>query len=115
MSTSLTSQAANPARPAAHGVVSRWGAPALLVVATSYAASSVALHPVTMPETGAIGAAMHPLVLFAIGLAPMLGAAIVVWSSRHALSREERRSQLTGAAMSAVLFFQALLLVRLFG
>jgi hypothetical protein len=57
---------------------------------------------------------VRPLALFAIGLAPMIGASLVVWTMRSSLSPAERRSRLLGAATSAVLFVPALLLVRLF-
>jgi hypothetical protein len=114
MSTSLTSKAETAVEPVARGLVPEWGPLGLLAIAICYASSSVFFKTATTSQAGLISSAFQPFVLFAIGLAPMFGAALVVWTSRNCLSLQERRSQLVGAAMSAVLFFPALLLVRFF-
>jgi len=115
MSTSLTSpvQALN-AQPAASGALAKWGPLALVMVAAFYAASSGFFHSASLRQAGSLRLAIRPLLLFSIGIAPMVGASLVVWTSRHNFSPRERRSQLIGAAMSAILFFPALLLVRFF-
>lgn len=114
MATLPTPQSGTENNQAAHSALAKLARLTLLTMATVYAASSAFLAPASPPPTGLLRAAIQPLALFAIGLAPMLGAALVVWIARHGLSRRERRSQLVGAAMSAVLFFPALLLVRFF-
>ncbi len=94
-----------------HTLFSGWGAVAVFSAALFFAGSGLINardHHVS------VGAMLAPVLLFAIGLAPMIGAALVVWTSRGSLAPEERRSQLIGASLSAVLFFPALLLVRAF-
>ena len=114
MFTSLTSQAEPATAPAERGVMVKWGPLTLLTVATFYATSSAFCIPAISQLAGIISSPLQPLFLFALGIAPMFGAALVVWTSRTRLSPQERRSQLMGAAMSAVLFFPAVLLVRFF-
>lgn len=88
---------------------------ALLVVAIAYAGVGLLLRPERLGVSPLFHSAIHTVTLFATGLAPMLGAAFVVWVLRHSLSPAERRSWLLGAATSAALFLPALLLVRSFG
>ena len=114
MAKSLTSQSSTANDQAARSMLVKLAPPTLLTIATFYAASSAFLDPASRPPTGMVHTAIQPLALFAIGLSPMFGAALVVWTARRGLSPQERRSQLVGAAMSAVLFFPALLLVRFF-
>ena len=114
MFTSLTSQAEPATAPAERGVMVKCGPLTLLIFATFYATSSAFCIPAISQSAAVYSSAFQPLFLFAVGLAPMFGAALVVWTSRSGLSPQERRSQLVGAAMSAVLFFPAVLLVRFF-
>ena len=94
-----------------HTLFSGWGAVAVFSAALVFAGSSLINAP---HHHVSVSAMLAPVLLFAIGLAPMIGAALVVWTSRGSLAPEERRSQLIGASLSAVLFFPALLLVRAF-
>ena len=95
-----------------HTLFSGWGAVAVFSAALVFAGSSLinaSHHHVS------VSAMLAPVLLFAIGLAPMIGAALVVWDI-PGVSRAGRSagSQLIGASLSAVLFFPALLLVRAF-
>ena len=104
-------EGANPLFTSIHFLFSGWGAVAVFSAAIVFAASSL----ITAHDHQFSGGVMlAPVLLFAIGLAPMIGAALVVWTSRRSLAPAERRSQLIGASLSAVLFFPALLLVRAF-
>lgn len=101
-----------------HGVrhlVTERGPLVLLVVAVAYASTALMLRPEGLGFDPLFRAAIYPVALFAIGLVPMLATTFIVWASRHSLSPAERRSRLAGAAMSAVLFLPALLLIRAFG
>ena len=98
MFTSLTSQAEPAIAPAERGVMVKWGPLTLLSVATLYATSSAFCIPAISQNAAVHSSAFQPLFLFAVGLAPMFGAALVVWTSRSGLSPQERRSQLVGAA-----------------
>jgi hypothetical protein len=95
--------------------VAECGPIVLLVVAIAYAGVGLLLRSESLSVNPLFHSAIHTVALFATGLAPMLGAALVVWLSRHSLSPAERRSWLLGAATSAALFLPALLLVRTFG
>ena len=94
-----------------HALFSGWGAVAVFSAALVFAGSSLIN---TRDHHVSVSATLAPVLLFAIGLAPIIGAALVVWTSRGSLAPEERRAQLIGASLSAVLFFPALLLVRAF-
>lgn len=95
--------------------IAAWRPLAVLVAALAYAGAGCFVRFGSITEGGLTASIPHVIVLFAAGLAPVLGAAVVVWTSRGSLSPTKRRSQLTGAAMGAVLFFPALLLLRWFG
>ena len=114
MFTSLTSQAEPATAPAERGVMVKWGPLTLLTVATFYSTSSGFCIPAISQHARVNSSALQPLFLFAVGIAPVFGAALMVWTSRHGVSPQERRSQLVGAAMSAFLFLPAVLLVRFF-
>ncbi len=111
---SSKAQGGEPAIPvftSIQALFSGWGAVAVFSAALVFAGSSL----ITAHDHRVLASAMlAPVLLFAIGLAPMIGAALVVWTSRGSLAPTERRSQLIGASLSAVLFFPALLLVRAF-
>ena len=100
-----------PVSTSIRAVLSGWGAVTVFSAAIVFAGSGLidaGDHAVSLSTM------LAPVLLFAIGLAPVIGAALVVWTSREALAPTERRSQLIGASLSAVLFFPALLLVRAF-
>ena len=97
MFTSLTSQAEPATAPAERGVTAKWGPLTLLTVATFYATRSAFCIPAISQRAGVNSPALQPLFLFAVGLAPMFGAALVVWTTRPGLSPQDRRSQLVRA------------------
>ena len=95
-------------------LLTAWGPVSVCFAALAFALCGIAAarHPGIVHQ--ALSTTLSPLALFAAGLAPMIGAGLVVWTARHTLSPAERRSQLVGASLSAVLFFPALLLARAF-